>query len=90
MPDRIGYKVMPAAETEQMLRDGLFRGSPADIADDYIHLSSGSQLVATLDNGVLCSRPPLISVCRNSPQAILQIDFIPPGAPITPHWSATP
>jgi uncharacterized protein (DUF952 family) len=49
MPDRIAYKVMPAAEAEQMLRDGLFRGSPADIADGYIHLSSVSQLVATLD-----------------------------------------
>jgi uncharacterized protein (DUF952 family) len=49
MPDRIAYKVMLAAETEQVLRDGLFRGSPADIADGYIHLSSGSQLVATLD-----------------------------------------
>jgi uncharacterized protein (DUF952 family) len=42
MPDRIAYKVMLAAETEQVLRDGLFRGSPADIADGYIHLSSGS------------------------------------------------
>ena len=49
MPDRIAYKVMLATETEQMRRDGLFRGSPADIADGYIHLSCGSQLAATLD-----------------------------------------
>jgi uncharacterized protein (DUF952 family) len=49
MPDRIAYKVMLAAELEQMQRDGLFRGSPADIADGYIHLSCGSQLAATLD-----------------------------------------
>ena len=32
-----------------MRRDGLFRGSPADIADGYIHLSCGSQVTATLD-----------------------------------------
>jgi uncharacterized protein (DUF952 family) len=47
--DRFAYKVMLVAETEQMLLDGLFRGSPADIADGYIHLSSRPQLVATLD-----------------------------------------
>ena len=49
MPDRIVYKVMSAAELQQMQRDGVFRGSPADIADGYIHLSCGSQLAATLD-----------------------------------------
>jgi uncharacterized protein (DUF952 family) len=49
LPDRIAYKVTLAAETEQMLRDGLFGGSPADVAYGYIHLSSGCQLVATLD-----------------------------------------
>jgi len=47
MPDRIAYKIMSVAEQQQMQRDGLFRGSPADIADGYIHLSCGSQLGAT-------------------------------------------
>jgi|ERR1019366_2524392 uncharacterized protein (DUF952 family) len=49
MPDRIAYKIMSSAELEQMRRDGLFRGSPADIADGYIHLSGGTQLAGTLD-----------------------------------------
>lgn len=49
MPDRIVYKVMSAAELERLQRDGVFHGSPADIADGYIHLSCGSQLVGTLD-----------------------------------------
>jgi uncharacterized protein (DUF952 family) len=49
MPDRIAYKVMLATELEQLQRDGMFRGSPADIADGYIHLSCASQLEATLD-----------------------------------------
>ena len=49
MPDQIAYKVMSAAELKQMERDGVFRGSPVDIADGYIHLSCGCQLAATLD-----------------------------------------
>src|SRR5882757_8104150 len=49
MLDRIVYKIMSAAELKQMRRDGEFFGSPADIADGYIHLSCGSQLAATLD-----------------------------------------
>jgi uncharacterized protein (DUF952 family) len=49
MPDRIAYKIMSSTELEQMRRDGLFRGSPADIADGYIHLSCDSQLGATWD-----------------------------------------
>jgi len=49
MSDRIVYKIMSAAELKQMQRDGVFRGSPVDIADGYIHLSCGTQLAATLD-----------------------------------------
>jgi uncharacterized protein (DUF952 family) len=49
MLDQIVYKIMSAAELRQMQRDGVFRGSPADIADGYIHLSCGPQLAATLD-----------------------------------------
>jgi uncharacterized protein (DUF952 family) len=49
MLDRIVYKIMSSAELKQMQRDGVFCGSPADIADGYIHLSCGSQLAATLD-----------------------------------------
>src|SRR5450631_1686863 len=49
MSDRIVYKVLLAAELQQMQRDGVFHGSPADIADGYIHLSCGSQVAATLD-----------------------------------------
>lgn len=49
MSDRIVYKVMSVAELEQLRRDGVFRGSPADIADGYIHLSCGYQLAETLD-----------------------------------------
>jgi uncharacterized protein (DUF952 family) len=49
MSDRIVYKVMSVAELEQMRHDGVFRGSPADIADGYIHLWCGYQLAETLD-----------------------------------------
>ncbi len=47
--DRIVYKIMSSAELKRMQDDGEFRGSPADVADRYIHLSCGSQLAATLD-----------------------------------------
>ena len=47
--DRIVYKILSVPELKQMQRDGVFCGSPADIADGYIHLSCGSQLTATLD-----------------------------------------
>jgi len=49
MPDQIVYKIMSSTEQEQMRRDGLFRGSPADVADGFIHLSCASQLAETLD-----------------------------------------
>jgi|SRR5581483_5797969 len=49
MPDRVVYKVMSQAEHQQMRRDGVFCGSPVDVADGYIHLSCASQLAATLD-----------------------------------------
>jgi uncharacterized protein (DUF952 family) len=49
-PCRIGSStVMSAAELQQMRRDGVFHGSPADVVDGYIHLSCGSQVAATLD-----------------------------------------
>jgi uncharacterized protein (DUF952 family) len=49
MSDQIVYKIMSATELKQMQRDGMFCGSPADIADGYIHLSCGSQRAETLD-----------------------------------------
>ena len=49
MSEQIVYKILSATELKQMQRDGVFRGSPVDIVDGYIHLSCGSQLAETLD-----------------------------------------
>ncbi len=49
MSGQIAYKVLLASELQQMQRDGVFHGSPADTADGYIHLSCASQVAATLD-----------------------------------------
>ena len=49
MTDRFAYKIMSAMELERMQREGMFRGSPADIADGFIHLSCGPQLAGTWD-----------------------------------------
>ena len=47
MPDRIVYKIMSATELQQMQRDGVFHGSPVDMADGYIHLSASDQAQET-------------------------------------------
>jgi uncharacterized protein (DUF952 family) len=49
MPDPIAYKILSAGELKQLRQDGVFHGSPADLADGYIHLSCASQLAETLD-----------------------------------------
>ncbi len=49
MFERIVYKIMSSAELMRMQHDGVFRGSPVDVDDGYLHLSCGSQLAETLD-----------------------------------------
>ena len=41
------YKILGAAEWESALARGAFEGSPADLADGYIHLSSAEQVAET-------------------------------------------
>jgi uncharacterized protein (DUF952 family) len=43
------YKILTADQWIQFERDGVFHGAPVDIADGYIHLSTGEQLQGTLD-----------------------------------------
>ena len=49
MTERIAYKVMTEAEFARMQREQLFRGSRADRADGFIHMSTAEQLAVTLD-----------------------------------------
>jgi len=49
MTDRIAYKIFSVAEFEGFRRDGVFVGSPADVADGFIHLSAASQVDETLE-----------------------------------------
>jgi uncharacterized protein (DUF952 family) len=41
------YKICPEAMWRKAVADGLFRGSPADLADGYIHFSTASQVEET-------------------------------------------
>jgi uncharacterized protein (DUF952 family) len=41
------YKICRAAEWEEAERDGFFCGSPVDLRDGYIHLSTASQVADT-------------------------------------------
>lgn len=49
MTDRFAYKIFTQAEFKVFQRDGSFAGSPADLADGFIHMSTASQLDGTLD-----------------------------------------
>jgi uncharacterized protein (DUF952 family) len=42
------FKVFTDDQWVQFLQTGVFAGSPIDIADGYIHLSTGEQLEGTL------------------------------------------
>lgn len=48
MPDTIAYKVLTANDWAA-LDAGVFNGSPIDIADGFIHLSTASQVTETVD-----------------------------------------
>ena len=42
------YKVCPAAEWHAAVSVGIYRGSPVDLRDGFIHFSTGAQLDETL------------------------------------------
>ncbi|WAC60652.1 DUF952 domain-containing protein [Brevundimonas sp. SL130] len=41
------YKILAAAEWRAALAEGRYEGSAVDLADGYIHMSTGEQLVET-------------------------------------------
>lgn len=41
------YKICPAALWQNAETEGSFRGAPVDLADGYIHFSTGAQLAET-------------------------------------------
>jgi len=43
------YKVLTAEQMATLERDGRFDGSPDDLRDGYVHLSTSAQLPGTLD-----------------------------------------
>jgi len=47
--DRYIYKALTLDQWHAFQRDNVFKGSPVDLADGYIHLSCADQLKATLD-----------------------------------------
>jgi uncharacterized protein (DUF952 family) len=42
------YKICRAAEWQEAVRAGLYRGSPVDVRDGYIHFSTAEQVAETL------------------------------------------
>jgi uncharacterized protein (DUF952 family) len=43
----IVYKICRAAEWDEAVRAGAYRGSPVDLGDGYIHFSTAEQVAAT-------------------------------------------
>ncbi len=43
------YKVLTAGQMAALEADGTFAGTPVDMADGYIHLSTAAQLTETVD-----------------------------------------
>jgi uncharacterized protein (DUF952 family) len=43
----IAYKIVVAADWRAAVAEGLYEGSAVDLADGYIHMSTGEQLVET-------------------------------------------
>ena len=41
------YKICPAAEWDAAVRAGIYRGSPVDLRDGYIHFSTADQVAET-------------------------------------------
>ena len=48
LPNRLIYKILPAAQWQSAVDAGVFTGSPVDHADGYIHFSSADQLDETM------------------------------------------
>lgn len=46
--DKIAYKVLLADEIGTLESSGSFSGSPVDLADGYIHMSTSAQLAETI------------------------------------------
>lgn len=49
MTPAVAYKILTVGQLEKLLGDGTFAGAPIDLADGYIHMSTGDQVRETLD-----------------------------------------
>lgn len=47
MPEMFAYKILTTEEFAQLRGDGHFAGSPVDLQDGYIHLSTQEQVAET-------------------------------------------
>ncbi|MEM7694523.1 MAG: DUF952 domain-containing protein [Pseudomonadota bacterium] len=57
------WKVLRSAEVAQLLSAGEFTGSPDDLADGFIHLSTSQQLVKTLEKHFMAEKALCALLC---------------------------
>jgi hypothetical protein len=48
MEDTVVYKILRGPEMAELLATGRFAGSPSDVADGFVHLSSAAQVPGVL------------------------------------------
>jgi uncharacterized protein (DUF952 family) len=81
----IAYKVLTGAEMAAFQLDGVFLGSPADLADGFIHLSTEEQLDGTLRKHFL-GQNDLVIVTVNLADLDAQLRWEPSrGGTLFPH-----
>jgi len=82
------YKICPAAMWRQAEIDGVFRGSPVDLADGYIHFSTAEQAKETAARHFAGQRDlVLVAVDSETLGAVLQWEPSRGGA-LFPHLYA--
>ncbi|MEO1469575.1 MAG: DUF952 domain-containing protein [Pseudomonadota bacterium] len=58
------YKILTVDEQAQLARDDVFAGSAADLADGFVHLSTGAQVAGTAEKHFADRGPLVIAACE--------------------------
>jgi uncharacterized protein (DUF952 family) len=87
MAEQLVYKIVPAALWRAAESEGVFRGSPVDVRDGFIHFSSSTQVAETAARH-FAGMSDLVLVAADA--AALQLEWEPSrGGDLFPHLYGT-
>lgn len=82
------YKICPASLWRAAVADGIFRGSPVDLADGYIHFSTAKQVNETAAK-YFAGQDDLILVAFDDAMLGVEVRYEPSrGGQLFPHLYA--